>query len=181
MMRLLQVERAAALVWLAVAAFAGSDAGIPYPLWMALFLWMIALSAWWLLRVLAAVLSSSGRSESWGSRLFVPAVIVTGLSFAYTPFLLMARVRASQDALIASAPVLARVPPGELFHTGHRVGFFTVKGFEQPAGELRFLTSACGLVDLCGVVYAPSGHPSRRGRDAFRHLYGPWWHWYQSF
>jgi len=180
MTRVLQVERAAALAWLAVAAFACSDAGIPYPLWMALFLWMVALSAWWVLRVLAALVSSSG-SERWRSRLFVPAVVAVGLSVASTPFLLMVRVRASQEALMASAPMLARVPPGQLFHEGQRVGLFTVRGFEQPAGELRFLTSACGLVDSCGVVYVPSGRPSRRGRDAFRHLYGPWWHWYQSF
>jgi hypothetical protein len=181
MTRLLRVERAAALVWLAVAAFACSDAGIPYPLWMALVLWMVALAAWWILRALVAALSSRGTSEGWGSRLFVPAVVAAGLLFASTPVLLAIRVRASQQALVASAPMLARIPAGQLFHTGQPVGLFTVRGFEQPDGELRFLTSACGVVDLCGVVYAPSGTPSRRGRDAFRHLYGPWWHWYQTF
>lgn len=176
-----RVERAAAVVWLAVAAYAFSDAGVSYRLWMALFLWMLALAGWWLLRSAAALFSGFRGTESWRSRLFVPAILATGILIAMTPVLLIVRVRASERALLSSAPALSQVPAVTLFERGQRVGLFRVRQFEQIGTEMRFLTGECGLIDQCGVVYSPSGRPPNRGEDAFRHLYGPWWHWYQSF
>jgi hypothetical protein len=177
----LRLERGAAFVWFAVAAFAYSDAGVAYPLWMALFFWMAALAAWWSLRTSAALVSGRLRGESWGSRLLVPAVLATGIAIASSSVLLTARVRASERALLGNAAGLSQIPAGTLFAQGRHVGLFTIREFQQSGGEMRFVTGACGLVDQCGLVYSPFGRPQNRGKDSFRHLYGRWWHWYQSF
>ena len=67
------------------------------------------------------------------------------------------------------------------FSRTQRVGLFSVDEFSQFGGEMRFLTSSCGLVDACGLVFSPGGRPPNRGEDSFTHLYGSWWHWYQSW
>ncbi len=100
----------------------------------------------------------------------------TAAGAAWTTLLLWYGSDAGVDAaprLVAAAESLRVARP--------RVGLFHVRGIEKYGEELRFLTSECGLVDTCGVIYAPTAPPSRRGEDSFQHLFGPWWHWYQSW
>jgi hypothetical protein len=46
---------------------------------------------------------------------------------------------------------------------------------------VRFITTPCGVVDACGVVYAPFGPPSRWMEDQFTSLHGAWWHVFEGF
>jgi hypothetical protein len=61
------------------------------------------------------------------------------------------------------------------------IGLFHVEFASVYDGQVRFLTAGCGLLDSCGVVYSPSGPPTMRGEDRFRHLDGPWWHVNEGF
>ncbi len=176
---LLTIERTAATAWLIAVAFTHSDAGVAFPVWIVLFVTMLALAVWWMLRMIVNGFSRA-RGESWRSRLVVPAAIAAGLAIAASDVMLIVRLRLSETALRGSASALAASPPVRFSHTT-RVGLFTVQEFTQYGEELRFLTAECGLVDACGVVFSPAGRPPNRGEDSFTHLYGPWWHWYQSW
>lgn len=174
------------MVWLFALTIVFSDAGVAWPLWMAFFAAGLVLAAWWLLRL--ALVAAGDRSrktrhlrEALRVWIVVPLCIALGVGISVSSVPLMVRVYLSADALLASAPELAAVPDLELFNRGRRVGLFRVREFTKFDRELRFKTSECGLVDTCGVTYSPDAPPPNRGEDSFHHLYGPWWHWYQSW
>jgi hypothetical protein len=111
----------------------------------------------------------------------VPGCIALGIAAASTNGLLRARLYLSEAALVSAAPMLATDVGSGTGSNGRWVGLFQVRRFEQYGTELRFVTTGCGVVSSCGVVYSPSGEPPHRGEDVFVHLYGPWWHWYHSW
>jgi hypothetical protein len=178
--RLALAETAITLIWLLAVIVACSDAGMPYPQWMLLFGAFVVLAAWWGLRGTFLLTSRPARTMplSW---LPGPAMLLAGLLAANTGWLLSVRLAASASALRGRAPELRAVPSDVLRAHPRRVGLFRVHEVTQFGDELRFLTNECGLVDQCGVVYSPGGRPPNRGEDSFTHLYGPWWHWYQSW
>lgn len=183
-----RVPRGASLIavlWLLGVTIVFSNTGVAWPLWMAFFLAGVILAGWWLLRfaIVAAARLRTRRRIRDLSRLWivVPLCVVLGAGLTTSNLLLMVRVYLSAGALVASAPALAVAPDLELFERPRRVGLFRVREFTQFDRELRFKTSECGLVDTCGIVYSPGGPPPNRGEDSFYHLYGPWWHWYQSW
>lgn len=174
-----------AVLWFFGGSIFFSDTGVAWPLWMAFFVAGIGLTGWWLIRFLIVVVDrrrTTSRirdlSRWW---VVVPLCAVLGVGLAASNVLLMVRVYFSANTLVASAPALAAAPDLELFNHPRRVGLFEVQEFTQFDRELRFKTSQCGLVDTCGLVYSPDGRPQIRGEDSFYHLYGPWWHWYQSW
>ena len=163
--RLWRAERWAAGAWLLVDAIAHSDGGVAFPLFLALVAGAIALAGWWLARTALTLAFAREKQEPWRSRLWVPSALLLGLLLAWSDVPLMIRVRLGEVSL----------------KQGHH-GLFRVRELTRfENGELRFLTSSCGLVDQCGVVYSPAGPPPNRGEDSFTHLYGPWWHWHQSW
>lgn len=163
--RLRGLERWTASAWLVVVAAAYTDAGVAFPLFMVLVTALIALGGWWLARTGLSLVFARDVKESWRSRLFLPAALVCGVLLASSDLPLMLRLRLSETSLKSGG-----------------TGLFRVREFQRfDKGELRFLTSSCGLVDQCGVVYSPAGKPPNRGEDSFTHLYGSWWHWYQSW
>ena len=142
------------------------------------------LLAWWLLRVALAVASRERLAvvrRSPGIWLVVPAAVAVALLAGATHGALAFRVYLSADALVRGAADLAAFPVSDLRADPARVGLFRVREFQRFDDELRFLTNECGVVDECGVIYSPGGEPKRRGEDSFTPLYGPWWHWYQSW
>jgi hypothetical protein len=170
-----RIELTAVLVWFSAVVVTHSDAGVSFPVWMLLFLGFIVSVGWWLVRVMLARVARPAPSP------LVPTLLALGAVLAFTSWLLIARVFVSAQALVRSGPVLSATPELTLFSQGQWVGLFHVRQFSQFGHELRFITNECGLVDTCGVVYSPDGIPPRRGEDSFVHLYGPWWHWYQSW
>jgi hypothetical protein len=178
--RLAIAETTVTLLWLVAVIVTLSDAGVPFPVWMLLAGSFILLTVWWGLRgVILFIRPPDGTSRlSW---LRGPAMLLLGLLVANTGWLLSVRLAASASALRRCAPELQAIPSNVLHSHPRWVGLFRVHEFSQFGDELRFLTNECGLADTCGVVYSPAGRPQRRGEDSFTHLYGPWWHWYQSW
>jgi hypothetical protein len=170
-----RVELTAVLIWFVGILLTHSDAGVSYPVWMFLVLGFIVLTGWWVIRIAGA------RSMRPAPSPWVPVLLALGVVLAFTSWLLTARVFLSAQALIRSGPVLTATPELTLHSKGQWVGLFRVRQFAQFEHELRFITNECGLVDTCGIVFSPDGVPPRRGEDSFVHLYGSWWHWYQSW
>jgi len=174
------------VLWFALVVFTFSDAGVPFPTWLGVSAFSVALSASCIVRLLIAF--SQGRREGmdWLRRhsrwcVSTLALLVSGFILAATSPLLSARIYFSQEVLRQSGPALSAIPQADLFTEGRQVGLFRVREFSQFESELRFLTNECGLVDFCGIVFSPDGPPPNRGEDSFSHLYGPWWHWYRSW
>jgi hypothetical protein len=174
-----------AIAWLLVVAIAESDAGVPFPRWMVLAGIGVVLLGWWVLRfVIAAVVGRRNpgilfaRALAWA---VIPAVVVAAVVVGNTFTLLRARVWLSSRALVRSVADLEGIPAEDLRTRPQRVGLFWVQEFRRVDSELRFITSEYGLVDTCGLVYSAAGAPVHRGEDSFSHLFGGWWHLYQSW
>jgi hypothetical protein len=179
---------AVTLVWAVTIVLFHSNAGVAFPTWVALFGSGLVLAIAWLLWTLMAI--SFARRDGTGTAkstlravAIVPAALAGAVLLSLTDVPLMVRVYLSSNALRGSARELERAPfeSASMHWSGHRVGLFYVREFDRHGDELRFLTSQCGLVDNCGIVYSPAGQPPNRGEDSYRHLYGPWWHWHQSW
>jgi hypothetical protein len=143
------------------------------------------LLGWWLLRfVVAAVVGRRNPGILFNHALawaVIPGAVVAAVLVGNASVLLRARVWLSERALVRAAADLEGIPADDLRARGQRVGLFWVREFQRVDSELRFTTTECGLLDTCGLVYSPVGPPVRRGEDSFSHLYGPWWHLYQSW
>lgn len=105
--------------------------------------------------------------------ILIPAMLGFALVLGGSSALLTLRVYLSSTAMTQATVVDG---PDDRW-----IGLFHVRESWRFGTEVRFLTNGCGLVDDCGVVFSPDGPPARRGEDSFSHLYGPWWHWYQSW
>ncbi len=163
---------------------AHSDTGVAFPLWMLLEGGLLAIVAGWLLAMFfAAVMTrlpdSRGATIRYWLPLPWPIVVTFVLLWLAVP--LRARLFLSGPALQQSAAFLSQLPPSRFQERPPWVGLFRVREFAEFDGELRFLTSSCGLVDNCGLVFSPNGPPRNRGEDSFAHIYGDWWHWHQSW
>jgi hypothetical protein len=163
-----------------------SDAGVPFPQWLLISFSSIGLTAGVLTRFFMTYIQGRREQADWIRRywrwwIVVSATIVLGFVLSAALPLLSLRVYLSTGALRESPPVLSALSQADLYNQGRWVGLFHVTEFSQFGPELRFITNECGLVDNCGIVYSPDGPPPRRGEDSFTHLFGPWWHWYQSW
>jgi hypothetical protein len=177
--------RGAAITWSVVATVAHSDTGVAFPLWMLLFATLLVIVVGWVLALALAVMTArppdrtrAGVLRAW-TRIPVPILATFVLIWLAVP--LRTRLFFSGPALQQSAAYLTQLPASRLRERPPWVGLFRVREFSQFGSELRFLTSDCGLVDNCGLVFAPNGRPPNRGEDSFEHLYGEWWHWHQSW
>ena len=177
--------RGAALIWSVVAIVAHSDAGVAFPLWMLLFASLLVIGIGWLLALAVATFTARPPDRTRGdvlrSWLRVPLPILVTLALIWLSVPLRVRLFLSGPALQQSAAYLSRQPPPRFQDGPPWVGLFRVREFSQFGGELRFLTSSCGFVDNCGLVFSPNGPPPNRGEDTFEHLYAEWWHWHQSW
>lgn len=61
------------------------------------------------------------------------------------------------------------------------IGLFPVLSKEVQDQSVRFITTNCGVVDSCGLVYSPSQPPRRVYEDRFVQLSGDWYHVLQGF
>ena len=61
-----------------------------------------------------------------------------------------------------------------------RVGLFPVMRSYVSQDQVLFITASFGLIDSCGVVYAPSA-PPQSSENRYTPLGGGWYHIHQSF
>jgi len=184
--RLPQIFCALAIVWCVIVVVTFSDAGVPFPTWLVVAFSGLGLLVCSVIGLGVTYALARRETSGWTRRnlrpwVFTFAVIIAGIALANTSQLLSIRLFLSARALQQSGPVLGTVPQEILYERGRWVGLFRVREFSQFGSELRFITNDCGLLDNCGIVFSPDGPPPHRGEDSFAHLYGPWWHWYQSF
>jgi hypothetical protein len=165
------------LLWFVVFAITFSDAGVPFPIWVFMAGLFLALICLWTIRLTVAFAKQSSERRLIRPQLHywisIPAMLALGLLLGASPVLLSSRVYLSSDALIHNE---TRNGADDRW-----IGLFHVRESWRFDREIRFITNECGLVDTCGLIYSPDGQPQRHGEDSFDHLYGPWWHWYQSW
>lgn len=184
-----RVLSAVALVWVLSLISMYSDAGVGILGFFLLFYGGLALLLAWLLRGAAYLAVRRGGSTAglpsvkWWA--VVPGCIATALTLATffespTNPLFQARFRLSEAALTRRAQSLLAASGTDVRDRG-RVGLFVADRIEVHDGQVRFITTSCGVVDACGLVYVPSGEPRSVMEDRFTHLRGPWWHLYEGF
>lgn len=173
-----------AVAWLLLVLVQNSDAGVGIVGLFTMLYGGVAVGVVWIVRL---VLFSRGRrgSDRQFSRLFLvpPAALLLALTagFLDAPRGALFRIRfaLSEDALTREAQALLS-RPGQP-DGPRRLGLFAVQRLTVHDGQVRFITTACGVVDSCGVVYSPNREPARWQEDTFTHLSGPWWHVYEGF
>jgi hypothetical protein len=170
-----RLELALASGWLLAVVVTHSDAGVPFPIWMVLFVAGLVVGLWCLARTVWAF---AGAREARRRGLLLSSMVLLGILTAAIPWPLAIRLALSASSLRRDGPAAAAQDDGRV---NAWIGLFHVREAARFGDELRFLTSECGLVDQCGIVYSPAGRPPRRGEDTFTHIYGAWWHWYQSW
>ena len=156
------------LLWAVLFLWLFSDAGVPFPSWVAMSLASIALGLAWTVRLAIAYANQTQERRLISPQLrywvAIPTTLVAAVVLGVSLLPLSLRVYLSADALMSSSPF---VSPEQ-----HWIGLFLVHESSQFDDERRFLTNDCGLVDSCGIVFSPNGPPPSRGEDSFRHLYG---------
>jgi hypothetical protein len=177
-----------AFLWLLAVLALSSDAGVGI---LGLYLYLgggLSLATWWVVRLGRELMRrqrTSPTAHRWRHWLLVPLVLVAGAvagvgSGPRNP-LFLARFRLSEAALTHEARRLLQAPPDRSDMTRRRVGLFLVQQTEVINGQVRFITTSCGVVDSCGVIYAPSSAPARWQEDVFSPIHGRWWHLFQGF
>jgi hypothetical protein len=155
---------AASVLWFLVSVAVFSDAGVPFPAWLALSGGSVGLAACCILRLTTTYIQDRRyqrahirRDIRWWTAIF--AIVIGGFVLAGTMPLLSVRVYLSAESLLDSGPVLSTMPQESLYRDGKWIGLFHVTEFSHFGSELRFITNECGLVDTCGIVFSPEGPP----------------------
>jgi hypothetical protein len=176
---------AVGVLWLAALLVVASDAGTNI---IDIYIFAFGgtgLAAVWAVRYgVVARRDPTRPPKNW-----VPVVVVTSclaiavlITFVEGPRnpLFLARFRASEAALTTEAQRLVssakEPPPGTRW-----VGLFRVQRIDIFEGQVRFITTTCGVIDSCGFVYAPTALPKRFQEDVFSPLHGRWWHLMEGF
>ena len=177
-----------AVCWLFALLAIYSDAGVGLFGIFTLLIGGVGLGVSWVIRrtgfVLARRSRSVGPQGAWWPVLPACLGVATILALWFEPpanFLFQWRFSASEPALLKAAATLAAGGKVQASAQPGWIGLFSVKRIESHDGQVRFITADCGVVDSCGVIYSPSGPPSRWMEDRFSHLRGPWWHLYEGF
>jgi len=167
--------------WFLAALVPLSDAGLETSTFVILFYTAAALSAGWVLCLITSRRGSNPRSALLSLVALPAAVLLVYLLYATeAPRNPLFRLRflASRSTLAATAEAALVAPPADL---GHRA-LFSIDNIEVHDGQVRFITTGCGLVDQCGIVYSPTRRlQTHIYRDRLTSLGGPWYHVHQFF
>ena len=101
--------------------------------------------------------------------------VFVGITFGVVP---KVKFALSRDALEAAA---LRVQAGETLSVPGEIGAYQVRRVDCAGSAVRFILWDVGLVDEGGLVFSPGQEPPRIGEDAYKHLEGPWWLWWESW
>lgn len=178
----------AASAWLIALLVLTSDAGVGIIDFFLFVYGGLALAVWclarWIVTVRARRRSPVVTGPSWRQWSIVPICLAAGVALnalegTRNP-LFIARFRLSEPAFAREAQRLLQTPvPDEL--RDRRLGLFAVQRSEVVDGQVRFITASCGVIDSCGVVFAPTAAPKRFQEDTFVPIFGRWWHLYERF
>jgi hypothetical protein len=188
MARLLKFLSVLGVAWLVGLAIGHTDGGVGLLDTYLLMFGGPALALFWLISFVPSI-AARGRQPSpavsilW--KLLTPSCLLAGaiLAFTFDPEenpLFRLRFRLSENALTREAQTRLESP--ESFEsTTRRVGLFLVHRITVHDRQVRFITTSCGVIDSCGVVYSAEGPPQRWQEDEFSQLTSPWWHVYEGF
>jgi hypothetical protein len=174
----------AGAVWVVYVVLLGSDAGLPFPVVIALAWGGGALLVLWALRLVLHLAITRRAPERRRVRRVVAELAVVLLCFAFVSSGAAFRVRFMLswpwlNRYVQTAP--STIASGS-FKPGARVGLFWLREAEVlPEGVVRLITSECHIVDQCGLVYSPTGAPPVVGEDMYDALGGRWYHWWRSW
>ena len=161
-------------LWVALAVWLGSDAGLPIAGVLVLIYggggWLVL----WLLVVVWNVRRRSALTRWW----IEPLVVTLVFAFVGTGLGFRARFAVSAAALERYARASAR---NRISHQRPvYVGLFRIYETEIVNEDcIRLITTSCGF-DECGVVLA-SSEPPRIGEDTYESIGKPWWRWHRSW
>lgn len=167
--------------WFLSALIALSDAGLDMLTYAIHFYAAVALSAGWIFCLITSRRGSNPRSAFLSLAALPAAALLVYLLYATeAPRNPLFRLRflASRSTLAATAEAALVAPPADLGH----LALFSIDNIEVYDGQVRFITTGCGLVDQCGIVYSPTRRlPTHIGRDRLTSLGGPWYHLHYFF
>ena len=171
-------------LWTAYLVLLGSDAGVPFfPVLIVLGWGGVAVVVLWVLRMILHLAVTRHAPEQRRVRRLVaePLVPLLCLAFVLSGAAFWVRFMLSRSSLNSYVAASSKATPGS-FRPALRVGLFWLRETEVlPQGAVRMITTECGVVDTCGVVYSPTGSPPVIGEDVYDSLGGPWYHWYRRF
>jgi hypothetical protein len=180
---------AVATLWLAWLLVLASDAGVGIIGLLLTVYGGLALALAWVVRgggylmARRRVDAANGSGRWWWAAAPLALLAVLGLSWSFAApdnALFRLRFGFSEAAFTRHADRMLIAPSPELA-TPRRLGLFWVSRIETHEGQVRFITTSCGVVDACGLVYVPVGEPRTWQEDRFAHLRGRWWHLYEGF
>ena len=173
------------IAWTLALLIAGSDAGADI---LDVYIFAFggcAVAICWIIRYLAVRRRDPSKAPrtavavAIGSAWIIVGAVTTMVDAPYNP-LFHARFRASEAALTTEARRL--LTAGRESGRGpYVVGLFRVQRTDVVDGQVRFITTSCGMIDSCGLVYSPTTPPKRVQEDTFSPLRGRWWHLEEGF
>ena len=174
------------ILWTVALLIVGSDAGTNILDVYVFAFGGCGVAICWIMRYLAvtrkrdpSTAPRTAMAVGIGSAWIVIGAVTTMIDAPYNP-LFHARFRASETALTTEARRLLATGQ-EPAKGSHLVGLFRVQRADVVDGQVRFITTSCGMIDSCGFVYSPSTEPKRVQEDVFSPLHDRWWHLMEGF
>ena len=172
------------VVWVAYVSLFGSDAGLTFPVVIALMWGGVAALVLWALRMVLHLVITRRVPERRRVRRLVaePFVLLICFAFVSSGAAFWVRFMLSRPSLNSYVQTAPPTIASGSFKPGVRVGLFWLREAEVlPRGVVRMITTECHIVDHCGLVYSPTGAPPVVGEDMYDALGGPWYHWWRSW
>lgn len=171
-------------VWGVLSLLIGSNAGLHVGAILLIFGGAVVLFFGWLFSLVRRTWPTRRPPfpRRWLRFLLAPLFIVvcSGAVCAGLPF--RVRFALSKADLQRYAEEVTKSPPPWGLARPVSVGLFEVEEVRVlPNGIVRMTTTACGVVDSCGVVYSPRGPPPSDGGDRYNEIGDGWWCWYNRF
>lgn len=146
--------------------------------------WLACLG-WWLSRLIIWSVASLATGFAYQTRRMALRWLITPGIFAAMCISLILRLPLYASFFV-SLPSMNQTAQQCMTITGappsiSRIGIYPVSKLETFAGGMRFIVTGSGFFDAGGFAYSQNGPPPRIGEDYYRHLWGPWYEWRESW
>lgn len=153
----------------------------------AVLLWCVC-GAWWLLRVLTAVVvdliyrrraqRSAGGLWRWG---VAPALVALTVAAVKLGLPARAAYRLSRPAMDRLAARTMAAPPGTRWPGRQWVGVFPARDVERTAAGVKFTIVGAGFMGIGGFEYSAGAAPASVGELSYRPAGGGWYSWVENW